>query len=440
MKKITSNIKLFFGLAMLSIATACAPELNEVTPSAGTSANFTKYIAIGNSLTAGYTDNGLYLEGQKVAFPNLIAEQLQKVGAAKDFNSPFFSQENRNGSGYMSLNGLINGNPSIGRVMTNLAIRDSIAPGKYLYEKNLDPITNLGVPGLRLDMIQIPGYGSQLGNPFFERLLPDATSATTTYLDFATSQNHTFFTFWVGNMDVLGYATNGAVTSDATNVLTTRANFQNLYTKFVDDLTANGQKGVLATIPDVATVPYFNTVTRSALLAAATAAAGQEINEIYFNTKSGYKAATNNDKFILTFQAVAATQLGRPSPGNPFPYGLDPRNPIDDKYVLDESEQVIVATRIAEFNEIIKEVAQNKGLALADAHAFLNNVNKGLIINGLNVNARYITGNAFSLDGIHLTPMGNALTANLFIDAINATYKSSIPKVNVTQYRGVSIP
>jgi hypothetical protein len=28
-------------------------------------ANFTKYVALGNSLTAGYSDNALFIEGQK---------------------------------------------------------------------------------------------------------------------------------------------------------------------------------------------------------------------------------------------------------------------------------------------------------------------------------------------------------------------------------------
>lgn len=58
------NLYIGVALAILSI-TACKPTLDEFTPSAGTKADFSKYIAIGNSLSAGFADGGLYLEGQK---------------------------------------------------------------------------------------------------------------------------------------------------------------------------------------------------------------------------------------------------------------------------------------------------------------------------------------------------------------------------------------
>ncbi|WP_258861905.1 hypothetical protein [Sphingobacterium spiritivorum] len=56
------------------------------------------------------------------------------------------------------------------------------------------------------------------------------------------------------------------------------------------------------------------------------------------------------------------------------------------------------------------------------------------------VSNKFITGNAFSLDGIHLTPIGNAIVANVFIDAINSKYGSSVSKVDVSQFRGVKLP
>ena len=40
-----------------------------------------KYVAIGNSLTAGYQSNGLYESAQIYSFPNLIAQQLKAAGA-----------------------------------------------------------------------------------------------------------------------------------------------------------------------------------------------------------------------------------------------------------------------------------------------------------------------------------------------------------------------
>lgn len=88
MKKIFNYNKfLLLAAASTAFLFSCKPELDAVKPSAG-EANFSKYISIGNSLTAGFADGGLYLEGQQVAYPNLIAAQLKHTGGS-DFKSPF---------------------------------------------------------------------------------------------------------------------------------------------------------------------------------------------------------------------------------------------------------------------------------------------------------------------------------------------------------------
>lgn len=433
--------KLYIGaaLVLLSIA-SCKPSLDEYTPSAG-SVDFSKYVAIGNSLTAGYADGGLYLEGQKIAYPNLIAEQLKQVGGG-EFKSPFFSEAQANGSGYITLTGLVNGQPVTAQVTDKLAYRPD-AP--KLLTKYTDPINNLGVPGMRMDLSMVAGMASPAGNPFFERLLPDA-DAMKTYYTYATSQNHTFFSFALGNNDALGWATNGGVVKinpttqqpDPTTVLTETARFTAILNGYVTQLASNNRKGVLATIPDVTATPYFTTVTRMALLAAVNSTnPPTPVKDIYIATKSGPRPATDKDYFVLPF--LSAGLLGKPNAAQ-IPYGLHPLNPVEDKYVLDVKETETVVQRINEFNAAIKAAAAANQLAVADVHEFLNNVKGGVRINGLAVSAKYITGNAFSLDGIHLTPIGNALMANIFINAINAHYGSKIPMVDVSQYRGVKIP
>jgi len=141
--------------------------------------------------------------------------------------------------------------------------------------------------------------------------------------------------------------------------------------------------------------------------------------------------------FILPF--LSAGLLGKPNAAG-IPYGLHPLNPIEDKYVLDQAEALAVQTRVSELNTIIKQIADQKQLAVADVHAFLNRVKGGYNYNGINITNKFISGNAFSLDGIHLTPMGYAIMANIFIDAINSKYKTSLEKVDATQYHGVLIP
>ncbi|WP_240465985.1 MULTISPECIES: SGNH/GDSL hydrolase family protein [Sphingobacterium] len=438
-----NNIKLYIGLAACAIATSCAPEIDNAKPDQNTGsakADFSKYIAIGNSLTAGFADGGLYLEGQQQAFPLLIAEKMKAHGGG-DFKSPFFTESQSNGSGYIRLKDLVNGQPVTEAVTDKLAIRGLSPTGKPLYTKYTEEINNLGVPGMRLDMIDKPGVGTVQGNPYFERLLPDGASPLTNYLGYATSKNHTFFSFSLGNNDALGYATNGAVATDATNILTDTATFGKNLRTIITKLTENNQKGVIATIPDVSAVPFLTTVTRQALLQAASAASqaqgGPAVTALFIETKTGTRPATDKDMFVLPF--ASSGLLGKPN-ALKIPYGLHPNNPIESKYVLDEAEVVEVQTRITQYNEKIQEVAKNRNLALADIHSFLNKVKNGYVYNGVVISNKYITGNVFSLDGIHLTPMGYAIMANIFIEATNAKYGSQLDKVDATKCRGVKMP
>src|SRR5690606_16552233 len=274
MKKVFKNIALYIALLSTVLASSCKPAIQGLQTTAG-QADFSTYIAVGNSLTAGFADGGLYLDGQKVAFPNLIAEQLQQVGST-NFKSPFFSENERNGSGYIQLQALVDGQPVMENVTDNLAYRSEGKLSKYT-----EDIENLGVPGMRLDLSMVDLFGAL--NMYFERLLPDADVGTKTYMQFATEKNHTFFSFWLGNNDVLGYAMNGAVTNpgDPTTVLTETATFEYVYREFITKLTGNEQQGVVATIPDVTSIPFFTTVTRAALITAVKAESGQDVQDIY---------------------------------------------------------------------------------------------------------------------------------------------------------------
>lgn len=431
------NFKYYIGLAILGIVSSCKPELETKTFSKG-SADFSSFIAVGNSLTSGFADGGLYLEGQQVAFPNLMAAQMKAVGGG-EFTSPFFSVEQANGSGYIRLVSLKDGNPVTEPVTDKVAVRGANPAGKPLYTKFTNPIQNLGVPGMRLDMAFAPGIGTVMGNPYFERLLPDNTPATLTYQAYAAGHAHTFFSFWLGNNDVLGYATNGAVSTidvngvpveDPTKALISLPVFTNLYTKFIESLTLKQEKGVVATVPDVTAVPFFNTVTTARLSAGLQAATQGKAKDVYIKTKTTVRVATDKDLFPLTFNTAMFLQG----------VGTSPLNPVPDKDVLDADEVKLVAQRVVDINKEIKRIAASKSLAVADVYTFLNKVKTGYVYNGILISSAFITGNAFSLDGIHLTPMGNAIVANLFIDAINKTYSSSIPKVDISLYRGVKYP
>jgi lysophospholipase L1-like esterase len=439
MKTFRKYILLTSGLLLLG---ACKPHFETPAATHG-SADFSRYVAIGNSLTAGYADGGLYLAGQQNSYPSIIAKQMQAVGGGT-FTQPLFSADQANGSGYLKLTGFnADGTPITTPVTSNLAVRSVITVPTFgnvtLYTKYTGDINNYGVPGIKLLHITYAPYGNL--NGFFERLLPgSAPTNTTTYLDFVTAKPFTFFTDWLGNNDALSYATSGG----AGDVLTDKTTFAQLYNLSISRFTANGAKGAVATIPDVTSIPYFNTITIGAILGAVQKA-NPSVQALYVNalvsgTTYAPRAATANDLVILTFPT---SKIGTPvsTPFGNLPYGLTPYTPIENQYVLDANEVALTRDYVTSYNNTIKSVAAAKGLAVFDAYTFLTNVkNNGLTVSGQNFTSAYISGGIFSLDGVHLTPQGYAIVANEFIKAINSTYGSSIPLANVSSYSGVKFP
>src|SRR6056297_4310018 len=51
-------------------------------------ADFSNYVAIGNSLTAGFMDGALYNNGQQFSMAALISGQFELAGASATFNQP----------------------------------------------------------------------------------------------------------------------------------------------------------------------------------------------------------------------------------------------------------------------------------------------------------------------------------------------------------------
>ena len=76
------NIK-YIAIMALGLV-ACEPELDNSVEDAGFysagTADFSNFVSVGNSLTAGYADGTVYLEGQKYSYPNILADKFSHVG------------------------------------------------------------------------------------------------------------------------------------------------------------------------------------------------------------------------------------------------------------------------------------------------------------------------------------------------------------------------
>ncbi len=437
--------KFFYKSSVLALMagmflTSCDPEVEVASPSAG-DLNLTKYVAVGNSLTSGTANGGLYREGQLNSYPAIMAEQFKLVGGG-DFTQPLFSEAQRNGSGYLRLTGFdAQGMPVLTPVTTELGVRgmgqDTKTP---LYAKYTEPIQNLGVPGIRMSDVTTAGYGwnNPLGfNPYYERLLPDApvppkSGALTPYVDFVAATNPTFFTMWLGNNDVLGYATSGGLGS-----ITAQNTFETNLNAMVAALAKNGVKGMIINIPDVTGIPYFTTKSTPMLMQMAAAAGAK----LYITQGNGtVREATAEDYVLLTSTVGVEEQVGNMR----IPHGFSPFNALRNNEVLDKDEVALVKDATQRFNQALAAKA-NANIGLVDMNAFFTSVKMRegrpqLSINAVAYSPAFITGNLFSLDGVHLTPRGYAIVANKIIDDINKKFNARIPKVDETQYRTVQFP
>jgi GDSL-like Lipase/Acylhydrolase len=273
---------------------------------------------------------------------------------------------------------------------------------------------NLGMPFMK--MAEIDDANIRNFNPFFDRILAD-NAQSITYLQLVEKASTTFFTCWLGNNDVLSYASSGGK-----NAITDKATFTANLKKLLTSLTKNGAKGIVANIGDVTVAPAITVL--SAYRPLFTSA------KFYIQTKTGVREGTKNDFLLLPSNLDVGTLATK---------GLKASEPWADGEVLDADEVIVAQNATKEFNAIIEAEGKAKNLPIMDAFSFLNKLKVGITENGEAVDASYLNGGIFSLDGAHLTPKGNAFTANEYIKAINAYYKSSIPLLDTKLYKGVVV-
>jgi len=447
------------------------PNSTDGTPLTAGTADFSKYVALGDSFAAGYSDGALFAAGQKTAYPNILATQFALVGGGS-FTTPFMSEDNIGG---FSLGGAQI--PQFGpRLFLDTNNNNTPTPvsgisGTDITTHLTGPFNNMGIPGAKAIHLGYSGYAA--ANPYFGRF---ASSASATVIEDALAQNPTFFSLWIGGNDVLGYATSGG---DGSNPITPPATFDAVYNGMVAQLTAGGRKGVIANLPYVNSLPYFTTVPYNPVpLDAATigllmnttngyglyngalqlalannlitpAEAARRtiafhpgsdnavvIVDSYLTDLSplgipSYRQATAEDLIILPARAFIGTTVG----GNPYQVnGVSV--PLEDKWVLSKDEVNEVQTATDAYNATIFAAKEANGLAFVNAKDIMTQLTTTGIVDGAyTMTASYVTGNAFSLDGVHPSPKGYALIANKFLKAINETYGSNFKGVNLGDYR-----
>ena len=487
------NKYLYIAL-VLFIGTACEPDLSDLLVKAdnGNDAagalDMSKYVAVGNSLTAGYADGALYAEAQSQSFPSILASRFEAIGGGAFtqpvLDDPGFGIDASGPVGYFHITSV---DASTTPPTVNFSRNTEVNNTALLTKASGSDFNNLGVPGIRVFDVTLQGYGLGItsptpGNPYFFRMIPD-TDPLKTYLEVVAESDPTFFTCWLGNNDVLGYATSGGAAgvngADAlyTGGITPTALFEANYNAIISALTQEGASGVVINIPNVTDIPYFTTVPQQIIPLDATAAT--QLNTAYadFNTlvtlwnanilggadgENGRPtiefAAGNNYPIIVDESLPDAEVAGNVIPKIRqleageyllLPFGsaivadptLGTQTAIPSQYTLTATELGHISNAIAAYNLTIRNVAlNNPNIVLWDANSFFSEfVEDGYQEGSITMSEDFIAGGAFSLDGVHPTPRGYALIANQIMSTINNHFGVSILPVKMQDYRTVKL-
>jgi lysophospholipase L1-like esterase len=395
------RLKLFASLLALALLVPAGAFAQSVDTG---DADFTRYVAFGDSLTAGFSSGGLVETFQRRSYPALIWRQA--TNGAAGFEQPLVSQpgvSSISGFGLLRLVSLVpvtlaptpgNGQPlnfGLGRPYNNIAV-----PGADVAD--LITPTQGGISDLILRRA-----GSQLAQGLF--LQP------------------TFVTLWIGNNDALAAATSGIVNDQTLTPLNV---FETAYRQAAAAIAGTGAEMAIANIPDVTSIPYVTTIPR-VLVNPATSqpVLGPNGQPIPLIGPNGPLVA--GDFVLLPASALLAQGFGLP-PGIPGSNG----QPLPDSVVLSANEVATIRARVQGFNNVIRAVATERNAAFVDANAELTRLaTTGVNIGGITYSGAFLTGGVFSYDGVHPNAFGYAYLANLFIQAINDQYDGEIPLVNL---------
>ncbi|MEO8773085.1 MAG: G-D-S-L family lipolytic protein [Gelidibacter sp.] len=499
------NIKYLLLSAILVVFTACSDDEYDYTPDAkplpeltAGSADFSKYVAVGASFTAGYTDGAVFIASQTNSFPNILNKEFSNAGGGT-FTQPLMKD---------NIGGLLFSSNQIAnpRLFFNGTGPELLAatPTTEVTSVLSGPFNNMGVPGAKSFHFVAPGYGNLAGvpagkaNPYFARM---ATSGTTTVIGDAVAQSPTFFTLSeVGGNDVLAYATSGGTgeyqlgnmdpSTYGGNDITDPVVFAAAFEGAVGALTSNGAKGVVTNVPYITSLSHFTTVPHNPVPLDATTAGYLNSAAAYGAYNAGiqqafaylvsvnvvtpaaaeleitkrtitFSAAPNNAVVIMDEdltdltginpalvsmrQATADDLLVLPAMAF-IGTKADPNNPLSingvaiplaDKWVLTPEEQLNIKTATDLYNQTIEAVANQYDLAIVDFKSILQTASTtGYTDSKYTFTTKLVTGGLVSLDGIHLTSRGYAVMANAFLKAIDAKYGSNFVAAGVTANAG----
>lgn len=420
--------KVFRTAAALGAAVAiaaCSSDDKVLGPTpTGTNSIFQSYVAIGNSITAGFSASGITDATQRQSYAFLLAQQMgtrfaYPSLAGRGCNPPVTNFQTQTG-GTTAAPITATARPTICDLRTSSSATDIL--------------NNVAVPNASsYDPTDQDGTG-------FSNILTSLFLGGMTQVERALEAEPTFVSIWIGNNDVLGFALRDGRAAAPTGLagMTSVAQFQTNYTAMLNELVAGapGVRGILIGVGQVASLPLM--VPAAAFSSAAfkggfDALAGTATVLDASCTAGGAGA----NSLVNVFMAFQIRNLGAAGGFPPIvacvaggQAGTFPA-PVGDVLVLDAAELATISARITAYNAHISAEATRIGFAYYDPNPTLAALRAAgtVITNVPTLGPTGTFGSGMALDGVHPGTALQRTIANELIPVINAKYGSTLALV-----------
>ena len=407
------------ALAAAALIGACAEDpdiITSPTPSGGE--RFASYVALGNSITAGYQSGGINDSTQQQSYAKLFAAA---AGAAYVYPS-------------LAKPGCP---PPVDNFQTQTRVGGAAAPPCALRTSGSGAVAlnNVAVPGATaVDLLATTSASSNALTTFI--------LGGRSQVERALMAGPTFVSVWMGNNDVLAAGVSGILVplAGVSPGLTPAADFTASYDAGIDSLVrgAPGLEGVLIGVVNVTNAPVlfpvqalFNPAFKAGFDAFTGATSPADATVIH-------PSCTPTTTALISFQIVSQIRLYRANPATGHPPviacapGAVPGTPVGDIFVLDAAEIATVTTTVAAYNAGIQAKAAALGFAYYDPNPTLlaaraDPTQISTVPNLASATAPF--GTWMSLDGAHPRLPAHQAVANGIITAVNATYGTTIPAI-----------
>jgi len=400
--------------------------------------DFSRYVALGDSLTAGVVSNGSDQTYQKNSYPALIARQAGVSG----FQQPLVSAP-----GLPPLLELVALNVTSQGVSPVIRVKSGL--GAPLNPTLATPYNNLGVDGFDTNDVltrtgDINNFAQHLADyaagrsgkaPAFADLVLrfpvfPGTETPATALAQALALQPTFLTVWIGSNDVLGAALTGVAVDGVT--MTSKLDFQVRYTTLIGALRQARPSTpiVVGNIVDVEAIPFVTTIKPYIV----NPSTGTHIPLI---GEAG--PLTEQDHLTLLASSLLAQGIGIPvaagGTGLPLPEGSVDAEGLHAGVILRAGEIAAIKARIVDLNDVINGVAAQFDAKVVDFHTFFNDLlANGMVFGGVKLTPAFLTGGIFSYDGVHPQAIGYAVVAREWISTINASLGAKLPDIDLRPF------